>query len=310
VTATTDALLPDGVETTFAEIESTMARIAAGQHPPVAAARSLTASATATVVAVGPRGRLVEAVEALKAHAHAGGIRAILIAAGDRSTPGVRVTSCEIALDGLRTEFIDNAVAALRLPSLPALLWWRGGEPAQTEDLAPLADRLVLDAENPEPTWSRVEAIARQTPVSDLRWTALTRWRALMAHFFDMPGVPVAAQRFTRLVITGSDGPSARLFAGWLGASLKWRQVQVAIEQRPGAPIEAVTFGSDREELSLRRLPGSTCVEARARLEQRETSRTTSLGKQSLTDLVAEELRVRSHDVAFEAAVRFARVIA
>jgi len=284
-------------------------RIAAGRHPAVAAARSLAASATATVVAVGPRERLVEAAGALKAHANAGGIRAIFIAAGDRSTPGVRVTSCEIALEGLRTDFINNAVGALRLPSLPTLLWWRGGEPAQTEDLAPLADRLVLDAEDPLPTWSRVDAIARETPVSDLRWTGLTRWRAFMAHFFDMPGVPAAAQRFTRLVVAGSDAPSARLFAGWVGASLKWRGVQVVIEQRPGAAIEAVTFGNDREELSLRRLPGSTCVEARARLEQREASRTASLGEQSLTDLMAEELRVRPRDAAFEAAVRFARTI-
>src|SRR5688500_20160150 len=176
-------LLPDGVETPFAEIESTMARLASGGRTRPGA-RSLAATATATVVAVGPGARLIEAAAALKGHAQTGGIRAILIACGDRSAPGVRVTSSEIALDGLRDEFIDNAVAALRLPSLPALLWWRGGDPTEIRRLAPLADRLVLDAEDPEPLWRDLETLGAETPLSDLRWAALTRWRALMAHFF------------------------------------------------------------------------------------------------------------------------------
>jgi glucose-6-phosphate dehydrogenase assembly protein OpcA len=304
----TETLLPDGVQTKFAEIESTMARLAAGE--PDAAGRTVRSTATATVVAVGPRTRLVEAAGALKAHAQSGGIRAILIACGEQCTPQVRVTSSEIALEGLRTEYIDNAVAALRLPSLPALLWWRGGEPAQTDEVAKLADRLVLDDENPAPLWARVEALTREAPVSDLRWAALTRWRALMAHFFDLPGVPEAAGRFTRLHVAGSDGATARLFAGWVQASLKWRRGEIQIESTQGPPIEAVTFGSGSEELSLRRLPGSRCVECHARVGGRDVSRTTSIGDQSLTALIAEELRVRSRDLAFESAVRAAGAIA
>jgi hypothetical protein len=310
VNAADQTLLPEGVETTFDEIESTMARLASRNGPAVSAARLLTATATATVVAVGPQSRLVEAAGALKAHASAGAIRAILIASGDRSTPGVRVTSSEIALEGLRTEFINNAVAALRLPSLPALVWWRGGEPRHTEDLARLADRLVLDAEDPGPLWTRIEALAREAPVSDLRWTALTRWRALMAHFFDMPGVPEAAAGFTTLRIRGSDAHSAGLFAGWLGSSLKRRNAQVDFTLHQPAAIDTVIFGNGRDELSLRRLSGGQCVEGRARLGGREASRIAALGDQSLPALIAAELRVRSHDAAFEKAVRAAGAIA
>ena len=126
-----------------------MTRLAAGDRPPMAAARALTTTATATVVAVGPCARLLEAADALRPHARAGAIRAILVASGDQATPSVRVTSSEIALEGLQPAFVNNAVAALRLPSLPALVWWRGGEPGQPEDLAELADRLVIDVENP-----------------------------------------------------------------------------------------------------------------------------------------------------------------
>lgn len=308
---TADAvLLPDGVTTPFAEIEPTMARLASGGRTRVDGARTPVATATATVVAVGPGERLIEAAAALKGHAQTGGIRAILIACGDRSAPVVRVTSSEIALDGLRSEFIDNAVAALRLPSLPALLWWRGGDPSQPEALARLADRVVLDARDPAPVWPRVEALAETAPVSDLRWTGLTRWRALMAHFFDMPGVVDAAARFTRLDVTGDDAPSARLFAGWIAASLALRDARVRILPGGGAPIASVSFGNDREELRLERLDGRACVEGHARLEGRETSRIASLGDQSLAALIAEELRVRARDVAFESAVKAAGAIA
>jgi hypothetical protein len=299
-------LLPDGVDTEFGRIEATMAMLAGGDRAPAAAARSLGAMAMGTVVAVGPCARLLEAAAALRSHARAGAIRAILIAGGDRATPAVRVTASEIALEGLREAFINNAVAALRLPSLPALVWWRGGNPDQPENLAELADRLVLDIENPDPVWRRLDAIVEKAAVTDLRWTSLTRWRALMAHFFDMPGVPEAAATFTTLRIEGSDPFSARLFAAWLGASLKWHNVTVRYEQQDGEAINAVTFGNGNEELMLRRVPDSTCVEGVARVHGREVSRIASLGEQSLAALIAEELRVRSHDTAFERAVRMA----
>jgi glucose-6-phosphate dehydrogenase assembly protein OpcA len=222
----------------------------------------------------------------------------------------VRVTASEIALEGLRDAFINNAIAALRLPSLPALVWWRGGSLDQPEDLAELADRLVLDTENPDPVWRRVDAMVEKAAVTDLRWTALTRWRALMAHFFDMPDVAAAAAKFTTLRIEGSDPFSARLFAAWLGASLKWHNVTVRYEQHDGVAMKAVTFGNGNEELMLRRVAGSTCVEGVVRLHGREASRIASLGEHSLAALIAEELRVRSHDTAFERAVRMVGAVA
>jgi glucose-6-phosphate dehydrogenase assembly protein OpcA len=309
VSAAASPLLPGGVATPFAEIESTMARLAAGGRAGITVARSLASTATGTVVAVGPRSRLVDAAAALQALAQAGGIRGILIASGNRSTPDVSVTASEIALEGLCPEFVDNAVAALRLPSLPSIVWWRGGEPAQAEEVARLADRLVLDVEDPAPLWARIDILARKGPISDLRWTALTRWRALMAHFFDLPGVAEAAAGFTSLRVAGSDKPSARLLAGWVVASLRLKQARIDVEHRGDAAIEEVRFGSDREELWLRRLPGSGCVEGHARLDARKASRIVSMADQSLTALMAQEVRVRSRDVAFEAAVRAAGAI-
>ena len=302
-------LLPDAVETRFAAIEATMVRLLAGERTPAPPARALASTATATVVAVGPRERLVDAAAALRPHAQTGAIRAIVIAFGDRSTPDVRVTASEILLDGLRPDFVDNAVAALRLPSLPALLWWRGGDPSRAVSLARLADRLVLDADDPAPLWAQLDALAREAPVSDLRWTALTRWRALMAHFFDLPGVSQAAASFNRLHVAASDAPSARLFAGWISGSLKRVPSDTRIVRGAQEPLESVSFGGAADELRLQRR-GTACVEGQARIDGRNTSRIASLGDQALAALLAEELRVRPRDLAFESAVRAAGAFA
>jgi hypothetical protein len=303
--STAEALLPGAVETRFGTIEQTMVRLLAGDRLPSPPLRALASTATATVVAVGPRERLVDAAAALRPHAQTGGIRAILIAVGTLSTPDVRVTASEILLDGLRTDFVNNAVAALRLPSLPALLWWRGGDPDRAVSLAKLADRLVLDAADPAPLWARLDALAREAPVSDLRWTALTRWRALMAHFFDLPGVPEAAASFDRLHVTGSDAHSGRLFAGWLTAALKRTPADTRIVPGAQGSIEAASFAGGGNELKLQRR-GAACVEGHARVGGRETSRISSLGDQALSALIAEELRVRPRDLAFESSVRAA----
>jgi Glucose-6-phosphate dehydrogenase subunit len=303
--STAEALLPDAVGTRFGAIEQTMVGLLAGDRLPSPALRALPSTATATVVAVGPRERLVDAATALRPHAQTGAIRAILIAVGARSTPEVRVTASEILLDGLRTDYVNNAVAALRLPSLPALLWWRGGDPDRAVSLARLADRLVLDADDPAPLWARLDALAREAPVSDLRWTALTRWRSLMAHFFDLPGVPEAAASFDRLHVSGSDAHSARLFAGWLAASLKRTPADTRFVTGAQGPIAAASFGGGSDELRLARR-GASCVEGHARIGGRETSRIASLGDQALSALIAEELRVRPRDLAFESAVRAA----
>jgi glucose-6-phosphate dehydrogenase assembly protein OpcA len=142
-------------------------------------------------------------------------------------------------LEGLRPDYLNNAVAALRLSSLPTLVWWRGGQTDDIQGLATLADRLVLDAEDPLEVWKVVENLAQRTSVSDLRWTRLTRWRALMAHFFDIPEVCAAACDFRTLRVEGSDRHAMRLFAGWLMSILGADQNVADLREQSGlAPIE------------------------------------------------------------------------
>jgi glucose-6-phosphate dehydrogenase assembly protein OpcA len=294
-------LLENGLEVPFAEIGAAFGRATAQEGK-----RGSGLALTATVVAAGPPERLAEAAEALTKPTDIA-IRAILISYGRLTVPVVRVAEHTVALEGLTPDYLNNAVAALRLSSLPTLVWWRGGAPETLDGLADLADRLVLDAEDPRPVWTRVAAVAERTATSDLRWTRLTRWRALMAQFWDIPRVRDAAPGFNRLRIEGSDVHAARLYAAWLTSTLGWTPATLEVLERPGgAAIECVEAGDGDQALTLRTASSRTCIETAARVHGHagDVSRIVSLGDQGLGALIAEELRIRSRDLAFERAVQ------
>ena len=284
----------------FAEIESAVQR-AGGD----AEGRLAGLARTATLVIAGNPERLVEAAKAVDQLTDIG-VRAVLISYGESPEPRVRVSHHAVALEGLRPEYLNNAVAALRLSSLPTLVWWRGGATSTLEGLAALADRLVLDAPDPTDAWAHVAALADKTAVSDLRWARLTRWRALMAHFFDLPDVLAVASRLRSLHVEGSDRYTAKLFAGWIASALRWPRGQsYDFREKPGgAPIEAVALGDGSQELTLRLASARGCVETAARVSGADmASRTVSIGDQGLAALIGEELRIRARDLAFERAV-------
>jgi len=261
---------------------------------------------TATVIAVGPPGRLDDPAATLGQLTSTAAIRGILIRYGTHAEPPTRTSERFVTLDGLRPEYINNAVAALRLSSLPSIVWWRGGDEADLEGLAALADRIILDVEEPLPVWRAAVPLVERTSLGDLRWTRLTRWRALMAHFFDIAEVRAAAPLFHRLDITGADLPAAGLFAAWLTGALQTSErMHVDLQRTTGAPIQRIRVGNGREELMLELAPNGTCVHTAAHVEgHARAHRTVSLGDQSTTALLAEELRIRSRDAAFEAALR------
>jgi len=260
----------------------------------------------ATVVAVGPADRLGAAAEALQALGDAGTVRGILISQGDTAAPPARVAGNTVALHGLKPAFFNNAVAALRLSSLPTLVWWRGGRPDTLDGLAELADRIVLDDDAPEPIWSRAAGLFEECAFSDLRWARLTQWRALMAHFFDIPEVLAAAADFSRLTISASDRMSARLFAAWLLSSIEVQDgfsVELT-DGSPDAPIEEIRLGDHQQELVVRLAGHRTCLETQVSVKgHRSASRLVSLEDQTLAGLLTEELRIRARDAAFERAL-------
>jgi len=273
--AVSETLMESAPTVGFAQIESALGRDSA-KPSDAAPARAL----TATVVAVGPRERLQDVVKPLQALGNSGAIRGILIPQGSAAESGARVASNVVVLNGLPDNFIDNAVAALRLSSLPTMIWWRGGPTEVLANLVKLADRVLLDADPPEPSWKCAVERFDRAAFSDLRWTRLTRWRALMAQFFDLPEVEEAASSFNHLCIEGSDRASASLFGAWMKAELEWGD-NVTIEIKGtehSAPIASVSLTGGSRALQLRLAKSKTCVESAAQVGQSGTSRVVSLG--------------------------------
>jgi glucose-6-phosphate dehydrogenase assembly protein OpcA len=316
VNAPFSELLPAGEDVPFTRIGDAMARGTchdSGATP----MRAL----VATVVAVGPAERLVAAAGALQTLGDAGTVRGILISEGTNPAPPARVAGNTVALHGLKPSFFNNAVAALRLSSLPTLVWWRGGRADTLDSLADLADRIVLDYDPPataspdgtaDPIWSRAATLFDDCAFSDLRWARLTQWRALMAHFFDIPEVLAAAADFSRLSIAASDRPSAHLFSAWLRSSIQFHEGFTVdlFEGTRGTPIDEIRLGDgDRaaeQELSVRLSAQRTCLETEVAVRgHRSASRLVPFGDQSITGLITEELKIRARDAAFERALRY-----
>lgn len=263
-------------------------------------------AATSTVIVVGAAEVSDDVYAALEALVQSAGVRPIVVTLGDQSEPRRSDRNGTTVIEGLLPRYLDNAFASLRLSSLPAIAWWRQPSTDGLEELADLVDRVILDVADPTELWALVPELSSRTGLSDLRWTRLTRWRDLFAQFFDLPEARAASEAFTDLEITGGDPHAARLLAGWIRSRLpdgERLKVTIAADGSQ-APIRSLRLRDDSLELSLRLLASDICIETVATLPGvAPCSRVVSAGDQRLAALLGEELRVRSRDVAFEAAV-------
>lgn len=268
---------------------------------------------TGTVIVVGTAERLQPAADALAKVGESIGLRSILISEGEHAAPPARVDGNTTFIAGLSPRFLNNAVAALRLSSLPALVWWRGGSVEALDDLADLADRLVLDVEAPEEVWPQAQALFARTALTDIRWTRLTRWRSALAHIFDLPQVHEAANAFQQVSIEAADVDAARLFAGWLRSRLHWTastsiSITRASRSSGPSPLSKVALEGPNVWIAMEVNAESRCLAARVDGVD-GSARIVPLSDGSLATLIAEELGVRTRDWAFEEALVAGREI-
>lgn len=256
----------------------------------------------ATVIVIGRRDRVDEASDALDRLRDRGGVRRVLISEGEETKATPDEHDSIIRIDGLSPRYVDNAVAWLRLSSLPAVVWFRGGQPDALERLAPLADRLVLDTDPADEMWPLAPSLFAHTALTDLRWSSLTRWRAALAHLFDLPQVRDGLGPPRRLEIDASDRASARLFAGWLQSCLAGGGgMTIAIGGASSrCPLSRVRLSGGGVGLTLQVLGDETCLEASM---DGDGGRTVPLGDGSLATRFVEEIGVRMRDAAFERAL-------
>jgi glucose-6-phosphate dehydrogenase assembly protein OpcA len=129
-------------------------------------------------------------------------------------TPGEVVV---IRMHGAVADHPASVIRPLLLPDSPVVIWWPGTAPQdQTADeLAQLTLRRLTDAAAAAEPRAALEArAAAYSPGdTDLSWTRLTPWRALLAAALDQYPATVTDAR----VEAEDNNPSAELLVAWLG---------------------------------------------------------------------------------------------
>lgn len=177
-------------------------------------------------------------------------------------------------------------VMPLLLPDAPVVAWWPGEAPAvpSQDAVGKLAQRRITDALSAKNALKafdqrRANHVAGDT---DLTWTRLTPWRALLATALDHPPhEPITGATVAGEVIS----PSTDLLAGWLavrlGVKVKRSPAQsgpglVSVRlERPGGVVELIR--PDGKVGALRQ-PG-------------QPDRLVALARREVRDCLAEELR-------------------
>lgn len=160
---------------------------------------------------------------------------------------------------GRFTVELPSAATPLLVSDLPVFLYWRPRLRPDDEifrSLSRAADRVVIDSVNfPDPLAdlaALVQFFARgrsyDVTFSDLNWSRLTSWRALLASFYDVQEYRDALAQLSHVTIeyvapATADGreviaPQALMLAGWLASRLEWRPAE---ETAPDAMPDAAS---------------------------------------------------------------------
>ena len=176
-------------------------------------------------------------------------------------------------------------VMPLLLPDAPVVAWWPGEAPAvpSTDAIGRLAGRRITDAlaaKNPVKALDQRRS-GHAAGDTDLVWTRLTHWRALLAAALDFP----PHDTVTSATVTGETvSPSTDLMAGWLAARLG---VKVRRSRADGAGMVSVRLERRSGPVELIRPDGRTGT-----LRQPgQPDRLIALARRTVPDCLAEELR-------------------
>lgn len=189
-----------------------------------------------------------------------------------------------LRLRGPLSHHVASVVLPLLVPDAPVVAWWPEDAPDDpaSDPVGRLAQRRITDASAASRPLKALDVRRQHYSAgdTDLAWTRITPWRALLASALDLPyetitGATVQAQR---------SNPSAVLLAAWLQHGLGVR-VDVATSRGPG--ITGVTIRTKRGDISVTRPDGRVATMTRPGFPHREAA----LQRRTVEGLIAEELR-------------------
>jgi glucose-6-phosphate dehydrogenase assembly protein OpcA len=203
-----------------------------------------------------------------------------------------------IKLTGEVAKHPESVVLPLLLPDSPVVVWWPRDAPADpaTDPLGRLGQRRITDSASV--ARGRSQALARVCAAhapgnTDLAWTRLTPWRALLAAALDqhpvkVTGASVSAER---------GNPSADLLAAWLESRLR---VDVERHASNGPGITQVTMDTKAGPIRISRPDGRLATFS----TPERPDRPIALKRRDVPELLAEELRRLDEDDIYAATAR------
>lgn len=195
-----------------------------------------------------------------------------------------------IRLSGEVVEHDESVVLPLLLPDSPVAVWWPVDAPADpaSDRLGALAQRRITDAAAVRRGKQRAlidQCSAYTRGNTDLAWTRLTPWRALLAASLDQFPARVTAASVTATRIS----PSADLMASWLSSRLK---VDVARHSSKGPGITEVVLETRQGDVRITRPDGTHATLS----SPGSPDRPVALPLRPVPELLAEELRRLDED--------------
>ena len=191
-----------------------------------------------------------------------------------------------------------SIVVPLLLPDAPIVAWWPTEAPAvpAEDSVGKLAQRRITDAASCKRPAAALHdrADSYQPGDTDLAWTRLTLWRALLAAALDQP--PYEKVTSAR-VVGGPENPSADLLAGWLAMTL-----HVPVTRTKATGVEGLfSVRLDRESGPI--LIERPDDEVATLTTPGRVDRRVALPRRSAGECLAEELRRLDPDEIYGAAL-------
>jgi glucose-6-phosphate dehydrogenase assembly protein OpcA len=262
-----------------------------------------------TLVIVVPEEDAEDALESARtaAREHPSRLLGVIIGSA-RGTPRISAeiraghgTAGELALIRLSGEVArhpESVVLPLLLPDSPVVVWWPTVAPADpaADPLGRLGTRRITDAA--QVRTGRQNAMLTQCASyapgnTDLAWTRITPWRAVLAAALDQSTVKVTGASVTAERIS----PSADLLNAWLADRLK---VPVERGRSEGPGITDVTLRTRNGDIKLVRDDGRLATLS----VPGQPDRPVALRRRDVPELLAEELRRLDPDDIYAATAR------
>lgn len=203
------------------------------------------------------------------------------IAVGGEDGPGEVAV---LRLRGLLADHANSVAIPLLLTDTPVVAYWPEGGPDVPEDdpIGRHAQRRITDAATAEDVERElaVRKAGYRPGDTDLSWTRLTPWRAVLASVLDQPTPAI-----TSAAVSAEDAnPSAILLATWLRRCLR---IPVELLTSDGPGITEVCLTTPDGDIRVSRSDGTTAVLSRPGVPESRVA----LPRRDLAELLAEELR-------------------